>query len=217
VSRRQTPTTAGEFGGDYWEGRYRTGHPTGLDDPSPALVAETGALPPALALDAGCGRGADGIWLASRGWQVTAVDVSATALARARGRARAAGDEVADRIDFVHADLAGWHPDGRQFDLVTSHYVHLPGPADELFCRLASWVAPGGTLLVVGHDSRDGLDDQGHAHPPAAQIRTEQITAGLPEDRWEIVVAESRTQQVQRPDGAGVVPLHDVVVRARRA
>jgi hypothetical protein len=95
----------------------------------------------------------------------------------------------------------------------------VPGPAEDLFGRLASWVAPGGTLLVVGHDSGPADHSQsgdGHAHPLGSQVRTEQVTAGLPEDQWEIVVAESRTQTVRRPDDTDVVTLHDVVVHARR-
>ncbi|SDQ19186.1 bifunctional 2-polyprenyl-6-hydroxyphenol methylase/3-demethylubiquinol 3-O-methyltransferase UbiG [Quadrisphaera sp. DSM 44207] len=219
---------SGEFGAEYWEERYRRGEPTSTHGPSPSLVAEAGPLAPGLALDAGCGRGADAVWLASRGWRVTAVDVSAAALAHAQDAARAAGQDVADRIERVRADLTAWSPGERRFDLVTSSYVHVPGPAEDLFARLASWVAPGGTLLVVGHDGGPGTGagdhghgshghgGHGHAHPPGARIRAEQVTAGLPEDEWEVLVAEPRTHVVQRPDGAGAVPLDDVVVRARR-
>ncbi|MDX6215292.1 MAG: hypothetical protein QOG99_876 [Frankiales bacterium] len=202
------PEPDGEFGAEYWEDRYRRGEPTSLQRPSPSLVDETGGLSPGQALDAGCGSGADSIWLASRGWHVTALDVSATALAHARKTARAAGEDIADRIEWVHADLTDWDPGERRFDLVTSHYVHVPGPAEDLFGRLASWVAPGGTLLVVGHD--------GHAHPRGSQVFTEQVTAGLPEDQWEVVVAESRTQTVRHLADESVVTLHDAVVHARR-
>lgn len=211
-------TAHGEFGAGYWEARYRGGEGAGRSAPSPSLVAEAGALAPGLALDAGCGRGADALWLAARGWQVVAVDVSGTALARARETAEAAGRDVADRIEWVRADLTGWAPGERRFDLVTSHYVHVPGAAADLFRRLASWVAPGGTLLVVGHDDEQGTDPghDGHAHPPGARIRAEQVTAALPGDQWEVVVAESRTRTAERPGAAGTVTFHDVVVRARR-
>lgn len=211
-------TEPGEFGAVYWEDRYRAGEGGGRSAPSPSLVAEAAGLAPGLALDAGCGRGADSLWLAARGWQVVAVDVSDTALAGARESAEAAGRDVADRIEWVRADLTAWAPGGRRFDLVTSHYVHVPGAAEDLFRRLASWVAPGGTLLVVGHDDEAGTDPghDGHAHPPGARIRAAQVTAALPDDQWEVVVAESRTRTVERPGGAGAVTFHDVVVRARR-
>lgn len=177
-------------------------------------MTETGDLEPGRALDAGCGRGADALWLAARGWHVTAFDVSATALDRARETARSAGPAIAERVEWVHADLSTWTPDERRYDLVTSQYVHVPGPVEELFGRLASWVAPGGTLLVVGHDHTEGHH---HEHGPAAgaQVRTRQVTDGLPEDERDVLVAESRTHTVQRGD-AGATTLHDAVVRARR-
>ena len=180
--------SAAEFGPAYWEDRYRGGQGAGWSAPSPVLVAEAADLPPGRALDAGCGRGADARWLAARGWRVTAVDVSATAVA-------AAAAEPGPPVEWVCADLAGWEPAG-VFDLVTSQHVHVPGPAEDLFRRLASFVAPGGTLLVVGHA-------HGHAHA-GAEIDAEQVTAVLPPD-WEVVVAEVRTVVV--PSGAAGEPL----------
>ena len=214
------------FGAAYWEDRYRGGEGARRQDPSPSLVVEVGALAPGRALDAGCGRGADTLWLAAHGWQVTAVDVSATAVDAGRESARVAGDVPAERIAWLAADLTSWEP-GRTFDLVTSHYVHVPGPPEALFRRLASWVAPGGTLLVVGHDDGHdaehdhgghghGGDHGGPAHPPEARVRPGQVVAVLPGDEWDVVVAEPRTHTLQRPDGNGPVTLHDVVVHARR-
>ena len=216
----ERPTASGEFGAEYWEGRYRIVGARIPHDPNPSLVAETAALQAGRALDVGCGPGADALWLASRGWHVTAVDVSSTALRRARDRARTSGHEVAARIDWVHADLTGWDPGEARFDLVTSHYVQVPGPPQDLFRRLASWVAPGGTLLVVGHDSAHPEQDDGtrkhgdHPHPPG--IRPEQVTTNLPQTEWEIVAAEARIHLAARPEPAGAVTLHDVLVRARR-
>jgi 2-polyprenyl-3-methyl-5-hydroxy-6-metoxy-1,4-benzoquinol methylase len=208
-------TGYGQFGAGYWEDRYRGGEGAGRHAPSPSLVAETGGLPQGRALDAGCGRGADALWLASRGWSVTAVDISATAVARAREAARRAGPVLEDRIEWVEADLAAWEPAGPSFDLVTSHYVHVPGPAQDMFRRLASWVAPGGTLLVVGHAHADAGGDP-DAHPPAAQITAREVTAVLPENTWETVAAEARTHRLQQPGGAGPVTRQDLVVHARR-
>ena len=69
-----------QFSAEYWEDRYRVGGGASRHEPSPSLLAEAGDLPPGRALDAGCGHGADAVWLARRGWQVTAVDVSAAAV-----------------------------------------------------------------------------------------------------------------------------------------
>lgn len=206
------PTAPGEFGAAYWEDRYRRGEGTARLDPSPSLDAEAGALRPGRALDAGCGVGADALWLAARGWQVTAVDVSATALEQGRRTAHAAGSPFAERIAWVHADLTAWQPDPGAFDLVSSHYVHVPGPPEALVARLASWVAPGGDLLVVGHE---GGHRHGPAHPAGAQVRTQQVLSGLPEQDWHVLFAGSRTHTVRRPGGDPVV-LDDVVVHARR-
>lgn len=231
------PAEPREFDAAYWEDRYRRGEGAGKRDPSPSLVTQTEGLPPGRALDAGCGVGGDALWLAARGWHVTAVDVSRTALDSGRGAAEAAGAAFAERIAWVHGDLTAWEPGQQAFDLVTSHYVHVPSPPEVLFRRLASWVAPGGTLLVVGHDgghggaghgSHDGGHGHGsahsgdhgdapaHAHPPGARVHAGQVVSGLPEDEWEIVVAEPRTHTMRRPDGGAPVTLHDVVVHARR-
>lgn len=204
--------TGEEFDAAYWEDRYRSGVGAGELEPSPSLVIETGGLRPGRALDAGCGVGGDALWLAARGWHVTAADISATTLDQGRQTAQAAGPAFAERIEWVRADLSVWEPGQRAFDIVTSHYVHVPGPPEVLFHRLASWVGPGGRLLVVGHDGGHG---HGHAHPEGARVRVEQIVSGLPEDQWDIVVAESRTHTMQRPDGDPLT-LHDVVVHARR-
>ena len=214
MSHLEAGTPAGEFGAGYWDDRYRSGEGGGRHSPSPALVTETADLEPGRALDAGCGRGADALWLAARGWHVTAVDVSATALDRARAAARSAVPALAERVEWVHADLSTWTPDEGRYDLVTSQYVHVPGPVEELFSRLASWVAPGGTLLVVGHGHEEG---QHHEHGPAAgsQVGTRQVTDGLPEDEWDVLVAGSRTHTVRRGD-TGTSTRHDAVVRARR-
>lgn len=224
----------GEFDAAYWEDRYRSGGGASRRDPSPSLLAEATDLPPASALDAGCGWGADAMWLAARGWQVTAVDVSPAAVDQARQHAEAADPQAAARVAFVPADLTTWNPDER-FDLVTSHYVHVPGPPEVLFARLASWVAPGGTLLVVGHGytpgqhghehghsgDQDGHHDGGHGEQPgsppeSARVRLAQITASLPDAEWEIVAAEPRAHTVSRPGGGPPVVLDDILVRARR-
>jgi SAM-dependent methyltransferase len=195
--------TEDDYSAAYWDGRYRSGESTSPPTVSPSFVTEAGPLPPGRALDAGCGRGAAAMWLAARGWAVTAVDISATALLGARRAAQEAGLDV----EWVEADMSTWEPGERRFDLVASQYVHVPGPMEDLFRRLASWVAPGGTLIVVGHDD--------HGHGPGAQITVDQVTSSLSGD-WEVVVAESRTSDVRPREGSAVVTLHDVVVRARR-
>jgi SAM-dependent methyltransferase len=205
------------FDKDYWDQHWQQAHRSGRGAgdggaPHPYLARETGGLVPGTALDAGCGTGAEAIWLASRGWQVTGVDIASDALARAAERA--ANSEVSERVRWVEADLTVWDP-GMRFDLVTTHYAHPAMPQLAFYDRISAWVAPGGTLLVVGHLHTSGAVGHGH-HPPAeASVTLADITAGLDSSRWEIAIAEEHLRTVTGPGGQAI-PLHDVVVRATR-
>ena len=203
-----------EFDKPFWEEHYRGHAPAGARQPNAQLVAEAGELAPGRALDAGCGEGAEAIWLAGRGWQVTAVDISTAALDRAAGHARALGDGIAGRIDWVQADLTGWTPGGEPFDLVCTHYVHTTEPPEALFRRLAGAVAPGGTLLVVGHHPAAPGTTSPHSPAPGVHVTAEEVAALFDPDRWDIVVAGARTRTVSH--GGRTSTLRDTVLRARR-
>ena len=200
------------FDKDYWESHWEQAPVAGHEPaPHPYLARETHDLVPGTALDAGCGEGAEAVWLAAAGWQVTAADISSEALARAR--ARAAGHPAGDAITWVEADLGAWQPEQR-FDLVTTHYAHPAIPQLRFYGRLAGWVAPGGTLLVVGHLRGHG-HGPGDEHPPEeATADAAGITAVLDPSAWEVVTASEHERPVVRGDRTTV--LHDVVVRARR-
>ena len=187
--------------------------------PNPHLVRQVETLAPGSAIDAGCGAGAEAIWLAQAGWSVTAADVSESALAVAEQRAAQA--ELSGRIRWVRADLSAWEPD-EQYDLVTTHYAHPTIPQLEFYRRLASWVAPRGTLLIVGHLHRhdttmdDGPDHRHDGHPPSeASATAAAITELLSLDAWYVATAEESQRTVNGP-GDRTTTLHDVVVRATR-
>jgi 2-polyprenyl-3-methyl-5-hydroxy-6-metoxy-1,4-benzoquinol methylase len=110
--------------------------------PNAHLIAEVASLRAGRALDAGCGHGTETLWLAAHGWEVTAVDYSASALAQARSTAQALGPDLADRITWVEADLALWTPPRNHFDLVVSLYVHIAGSVDEMVRRMAVPLRP---------------------------------------------------------------------------
>lgn len=202
------------FDRDFWEERWSSVLRERRDQiagrpPNTHLAAEAENLRPGRALDAGCGHGSDTLWLAARGWQVTAVDFSTAALAHARSAAEALGTDVAERIDWVEGDLATWAPQPGRYDLVTCLYVHVAGSVEELVRRLAAGVAPGGTLLLVGHRP---IDPATGALTPAAgqvQVSVDAAVAALDPDRWEIAVAEDRPRARA---GSGV----DAVICARR-
>lgn len=198
------------FDKDYWHEHWRQGLTDGstggaamaVAPPNPHLLTEIADLDPGSALDVGCGAGAEAIWLAARGWQVTAADIASPALAVAADRA-AASDVVA-AITWVEADLTTWSP-STTFDLVTTFYAHPAGSQLALYERIGSWVAPGGTLLIVGH-ARSGGD-----HPHEASVTPAAAATALKEERWEVAVAE----EMRRTSDEGI-ELHDVVVRAVR-
>ncbi|MEZ5078230.1 MAG: class I SAM-dependent methyltransferase [Solirubrobacterales bacterium] len=176
--------------------------------PSAHLTAVAGSLPPGVALDAGCGHGSETLWLAARGWRVTAVDFSTAALTRGQALAAAAGPEIAERIEWVEADLGTWAPSAGGYDLVASLYVHIAGSVGAMVRRMATAVAPGGTLLLVGHRP---VDPATGAPTPAAgqtQVSVEAATAALDPSRWEPLVAEDRARATI---GTGV----DAVICAR--
>ena len=177
--------------------------------PNRHLTAEVGDLDPGRALDAGCGHGSDALWLAARGWRVTAVDFAATALAHARATAGAMGEDIAGRIDWVEADLAAWRPRPDGFELVVCLYVHVAGSVEEMVRRMAGGVAPGGTLFLVGHRPIDPATGEATAAAGQSQVSVRAALAALEPERWEFPVAEERPRPAA---GTGV----DAVIRARR-
>jgi SAM-dependent methyltransferase len=176
------------------------------------LVVEAGDLRPGTALEAGCGEGGDALWLAGRGWRVTAVDFAPAALAR--GAARAAERGLEDRIEWLSADLDAWTPPQRGFDLVTAHYLHATwSDRAGMFRRLAAAVAPGGTLLVVGHQHGE---EWTHGRDHAGALYTaDDVAAVLDPQEWRDVVTETRDRDPGAAERTGN-PVPDTVLVARR-
>lgn len=177
--------------------------------PNAHLTGDVASLPPGRALDAGCGHGTDTLWLAAHGWNVTAVDFSASALAHGRAMAEAAGADIAKRVVWIEGDLASWTAEPGRFDLVVCLYVHVAGSVEEMVHRMADGVAPGGTLFMVGHRPIDPATGAKTAAAGQVQVSVESAVAALEPSRWELVVAEERPRHVA---GTGV----DAVIRARR-
>ncbi len=205
------------FSAAAWDERYRQS-PDRIwsGNPNAVLVTEAATLRPGRALDVGCGEGADALWLAEQGWEVTGTDISAAALTRAQEHARARGQEVS----WVAADLRADPPRPGGYDLVTAHFMHLPTPErTELYRNLVAAVAPGGTLLVVGHDRVDEHVNAHGADNPWARydmfFTAEQLVAELDLSDWLIEVAESRARTVTDDQG-GQETRWDAVLRARR-
>jgi SAM-dependent methyltransferase len=145
-------TTSTTEASRFWDGHYAAHLPDGEPRANVRLVEVVSRLAPGRALDLGSGGGGDALWLARRGWRVTAADISAVALAHLGRRARDLG--LADRITGERHDLAATFPAG-PFDLVSAHYLHtsFPLPRDRVLRQAAAALSPGGRLLVVEHGS----------------------------------------------------------------
>jgi SAM-dependent methyltransferase len=200
-----------------WEERY-AGDRVWSGKVNVQLQAEAASLVPGRALDVGCGEGGDAIWLASQGWDVTASDFAETALARVAEHAAEAG--VRDRVATRRIDVRTFEPDGETWDLVTAHFLHLPdGGMVDVVRRLTSAVAPGGTLLVVGHDPGDLATGLRHGHRSFMHT-ADQLLPALGEegvdDEWEVEVCESRPRTQAHPETGEEVAVADAVLRARR-
>lgn len=202
-----------EFDQEYWETHWDDAtHRDEYVPANPYVQGETASLSRGTALDAGCGAGTEALWLAGQGWQVTGVDISATALATAQARARETGLDA--RVEWQQADLARWEPN-RHWDLVVTNYAHADIGQLDLYERLAACVAPGGTLLIVGHlhgHSHDGPDGEGF--PEDATTTLDDIAGLFSGTEWRIDASYEQSRTVQRGDKA--VELHDVIVRASR-
>jgi SAM-dependent methyltransferase len=193
-----------------WDSRYGGSERVWSASPNVWVAATIGTWTPGRALDLGAGEGRHSVWLASLGWQVTAVDFSAAGIERGRRGADEAGAEV----DWVVADVRSWEPPaGATFDLVLVAYLHL---ADDVLARARDWLAPGGALVVVGHALRNltkgvgGPSDARLLHTEAGYragsegLRVEQlgeVVRRLPRgDAIDLVLVARRGEQMQEQE-----------------
>lgn len=193
----------------FWDDRYSSSEQLFSGAPNGVLITEVTDLPPGQALDVGCGEGADALWLARRGWQVTAIDISSVALQRAA----AAGTDLAERVAWTRTDLTVTPPPACAFDLVSAQYFPLPRAERAALHGLLEAVAPGGTLLIAGHDPADlsprhelDFDPDDYYHP--------NDIARFLDHNWSVLINETRARTAPAP--AGTHHTHDTVLRAKR-
>jgi thioredoxin reductase/SAM-dependent methyltransferase len=200
-----------------WDHRYG-GEQLWSGNPNGTLVQEVSTLKPGRVLDVGAGEGGDAMWLAEHGWTVTASDVSDNGLRRVRAAAQSRGLPVT----CLHADANGRYPFPRQaFDLVSAQYASIPRTPDgRAVHNLLDAVAPGGSLLIVGHDPEAmqvmaRTAEHGPMFDPDAYVGVPDVAAALAgSPEWTIDLHEKRI----RPHGAvSTHHVEDIVLRARRA
>jgi len=194
-----------------WNRRWATSQRVhAAPTPSRFLVAEVADLRPGAALDLACGSGRNAVWLAEQGWRVTAVDYSAVALGLARDLA--AARKVA--VEWIEADVVAWTPAARAWDLVTVLYLQLPAAERRVALRHAvDALAPGGTLLVMGHDLLNLTEGWGGPTQADVLFTAADIVAELGD------LAVEKAERVRRPveEGGIVHEAIDALVRARRS
>lgn len=191
-----------------WDERHKGGDFEG-EGPNPTLVAGVTGLVPGSALELASGSGTNAVWLARQGWRTTAVDWSPVGLANGKSKADAAGVAV----DWQERDLFAWSPPARAFDLVAIVYLHLP-PEERapVYARAATAVAPGGRLLIVGHDRLHGAEGQG-GPDPARLFTADEIAAALQAADPELIV--ERAEVVRRVPAPGGGPIDALLILRR--
>lgn len=200
-----------------WEHRY-SGDQVWSGNPNGTLVREASPLAPGRALDVGAGEGGDAIWLAQHDWDVTATDISHFAIERIA----AVASERNLNVEVLQADANALDPFGAAtFELVTAHYLAIPRtPDNRALDNILRAVAPGGTLLIVGHDRKSmsaAIDtlEQSQPFDPAAYIGIDHFVDAITDSiEWHIVSHDTRP----RPPGSATAAHHvdDVVLRAQR-
>ncbi|WP_306144702.1 bifunctional 2-polyprenyl-6-hydroxyphenol methylase/3-demethylubiquinol 3-O-methyltransferase UbiG [Roseibium sp. MMSF_3412] len=198
----------------FWEDRYRDASAETTGRPSAILEHYAKELVPGRALDLGCAKGDDAIWLAQHGWDVCGVDISEEALSIARSNALRRG--VADRIMFACHDLTVSFPKG-EFDLISAMFLQTPFefPRREVIARAYSQLQPKGLLLSVTHGSAApwSWSREGHVFPTA-----EQELGELGYDESDVLVAfvGSVSRIATGPDSQTASVLDNVIVLQKK-
>ena len=197
-----------DTGEEFWEQRYGQSDQVWSGRPNVQLVEVVGELPSGSALDLGCGEGGDAVWLASKGWRVTGVDISQTAL----DRASAAANGLDLAIDFQRHDLAVAFPEG-SYDLVSAQFLQTPleFPRAAVLQSAARAVAPGGLLLIVEHAAMPPWSAHHHEQLPTAA----ETLASLELDPalWTVLRADSPERAVIHDDETATVADNVIAVR----
>lgn len=205
-----------------WNRRYRQAAAAGRGpgEPCAILTEETAGHSPGKALDLAAGTGRNALSLARQGWQVTAVDFSAEAVAQGRAFTRQAfPNQSPPPLQWHQADLLTYQPAPAFFDLVTLIYLHLPSPQFQtVLTRAAAAVKPGGTLLIIGHDLQN-LHHGGHGPQDPDMLYTPAgLTALLAETPQSFTLEKAETQDRPRDHGPAQpgARQRDCVLRAIR-
>lgn len=205
-SERLSPT-------EYWEQRYSGREPIWSGKVNETMASVVRDFTPGTSLDLGCGEGGDVLWLAEQGWQAHGLDISATAVGRAREAAAARGLGSAT---FTATDLSAWEPEPRSADLVTASFFQSTVALDRtaILRRAASALRPGGHLVVTSHAAPSSWAPDHPARMVSIDEELEQLAR--PVEDWTVVTAEERPRPALDPEGHAGEHLDAVLVLRRR-
>jgi SAM-dependent methyltransferase len=203
------PGKMGHMDAAGWDERYRASELVWSAGPNQFVEAELADLPPGRALDLAAGEGRNAIWLARRGWQVTAVDFSQGGLDK--GRILADGLD----IDWVCADVTTWTA-APSYDVCLLAYLQLVADERRAAVRNGySALRTGGTFLLVAHDSTNLTEGTGGPQEPSVLMTAEDVLADLAGETYEVQRAGRAERLVPQPDGS-TATAYDAVVRLVR-
>lgn len=200
----------------FWEARYASSEAIWSGRVNTVVREVAESLEPGSALDLGCGEGGDAVWLASRGWETVGVDLSDTAVARARAAAASVGLD-SNTVRFITADLSEWAT-AQTFDLVSSAFLHswpVEIPRSDIVRRSKDFVAPGGLLLVVAHAAPPPWADAASVSSASFPTPESDLAAMELPDDWHVDRCELNEREAIGPGGQRAT-LIDSVVLARR-
>lgn len=183
---------------EFWENHYDTMSPRSNGIPGKILVRFVDSLSPGNALELGCGRGDDSVWLAKKGWQVTAVDLSQRALEYAAANAQRSG--VSEQVTFAQYDLTQSFPTG-SYDLIVASFLESPLTFDRftIFRTALTHVAPGGMLLITSHAKPPSWSP--HADRPFQSAKEAMASLEPLSADWEIRFCDDVARVMRGPEG----------------
>lgn len=198
---------------EYWEQRYSGEERIWSGKVNATMADVVSGFTPGTALDLGCGEGGDVLWLAEQGWQAHGVDISATAVGRARAEAESRGLENAT---FLATDLSTWQPAPDSLDLVTASFFQSNVALDRtaILRRAASALRPGGHLVTVSHAAPPSWATEHRARMVSVEEEVQQLA--VPAEAWDVESAEDRRRPALDPEGHAGEHLDAVLVLRRR-
>ena len=198
---------------EHWEQRYSGSERVWSGTVNGTMAQGVAELEPGISIDLGCGEGGDVLWLAEQGWTARGLDISASAIERARAEAAARGLEQAL---FTATDLSAWQPEAESVDLVTASFFqsNVALERTRILREAAAAVRPAGHLVIISHAAPPSWAKD---HPaPMLSAREECEQLALPPEEWAVEIAEDRPRPGVGPDGAPGEHLDAVLVLRRR-